>query len=127
MYGEPFSRMRWSMQDDSFWSPPTDVYETGECAVVTVEIGGLNEGDYRISLVGRLLEVTGERCDPSEKLAYQRMEIHYGKFRTQVHLPWALDPSGQSATYENGILRIVLRKAQSRRIPVQADDEVESV
>jgi HSP20 family protein len=113
------------MQDESVWRPPTDVYETSDSVVVTVEIAGLSEGDYEISLTGRLLDVQGERRDPLEKLAYQQMEIRYGRFRTQVQLPWALEPLGQCATYERGLLRIVLHKAQTRRIPIRTDDEVE--
>jgi HSP20 family molecular chaperone IbpA len=69
-------------------------------------------------LRGRTLVISGERRDPAEKLGYQQMEIHYGKFRTEIHLPWALDSAGQSATYENGFLRVVLRKARTRHIPV---------
>jgi HSP20 family molecular chaperone IbpA len=36
-----------------------------------------------------------------------------------VHLPWALEPQGQHASYTNGFLRISLTKAQVRRVPVQ--------
>ena len=101
------------------WRPPTDVFETDDSAVVIVEIAGLAEGDFEISLDGRVLIVSGERHDPAEKLAYQQMEIRYGRFRTEVHVPWALESSGQSAVYEDGFLRITLRKAQSRRVPVK--------
>jgi len=124
VYGDAFS-LRWSLPNEAVWQPPTDVYETDESAVVVVEIAGLAAGDYQVSLTGRVLVVTGERRDPAGKLAYQQMEIRYGRFRTQVHLPWALDTDGQTATYEDGFLRIALRKAQSRRVPVRVnpDDE----
>jgi HSP20 family protein len=107
------------MTAEAVWRPPTDVYETGDSAVVRVEVAGLVEGDYEISLSGRVLVVSGERRDPAEKLAYQQMEIRYGRFRTEVHLPWALDVTNHTATYENGFLMICLRKAETRRIPVR--------
>jgi HSP20 family molecular chaperone IbpA len=99
------------------------VYETDDYAVVMVEIAGLAEGDYEVILVGRQLVISGERRDPAEKLAYQQMEIRYGKFRTQVLLPWALDLAGQVASYENGFLRVLLRKAQARRVPVRVAED----
>jgi HSP20 family protein len=119
MYNEPLSSMRWGMQNEAIWRPPTDVYETGDSAIVIVEIAGLSDGSYEISLTGRVLTVSGERRDPAEKLAYQQMEIRYGRFRTEVHLPWALDGTDHTASYEDGFLRIRLRKAQTRRVPVR--------
>jgi HSP20 family protein len=115
--------VRWGLPAEAVWQPPTDVYETDESAVVIVEIAGLGEKDFDIAHVGRTLIVSGVRRDPAEKLAYQQMEIHYGRFRTEVHLPWALAPTGQTANYENGLLKIVLRKAQARRVPVRIADQ----
>jgi HSP20 family protein len=92
---------------------------------VLVEIAGLQNGDFNVSLAGRQLVISGERSDPSEKLAYQQMEIRYGRFRTQVYLPWALDGTDITATYENGFLKVVLRKARARQITVEVVDETE--
>ena len=124
MYREPYSELRWSFGHESTWRPPTDVYETDDNAVVMVEIAGLQEGDFAIALSGRNLVISGERRDPAEKLAYQQMEIRYGRFRTQVYLPWAIDPAHTEAQYENGLLRVTLRKAQARRIADTSPDDV---
>ncbi len=123
VYGDNFPSRRWGLPNETVWQPPTDVYETDDSAVVIVEIAGLHEGDYLVSLTNRTLEVTGQRRDPAAKLAYQQMEIRYGKFRTQVQLPWALEYRGQTAVYEDGFLKIKLRKAKVRRIPVRTTDE----
>ena len=119
MYRENYGSTRWQMAQETIWRPPTDVYETGNSVVVVIEIAGLGPNDYEIMLRGRTLVVAGERRDAAEKLAYQQMEIRHGKFRTQVHLPWALESSGQDATYENGFLKITLPKATVRRVPVR--------
>ena len=119
VYGEPLSSMRWGIRNEAVWRPPTDVYETGDSAVVIVEIAGLSEENYEISLTGRLLVVSGERRDPAEKLAYHQMEIRYGRFCTEVHLPWALEGAEHAASYGDGFLRIKLQKAQTRRVPVR--------
>ena len=118
MYQENLRDLRWGMSE-AVWRPPTDVYETDDSVVVVVEIAGLDEGDYTITLSGRTLLISGERRDPAERLTYQQMEIRHGRFRTQVHLPWALEPQGQHASYTNGFLKIILTKAQVRRVPVQ--------
>ena len=121
MYQENLRDLRWGMSE-AVWRPPTDVYETDDSVVVVVEIAGLSDGDYTVTLNGRTLLISGERRDPAERLAYQQMEIRHGRFRTQVHLPWALEPQGQQASYANGFLRVVLSKAQVRRVPVRASE-----
>ena len=121
MYQENLRELRWGMSE-AVWRPPTDVYETDDSVVVVVEIAGLGEGDYTVTLSGRTLLISGERRDPAERLAYQQMEIRHGRFRTQVHLPWALEPQGQQASYANGFLKVVLSKAQVRRVPVRASE-----
>lgn len=125
MYRESYGNPRWTMPNETIWRPPTDVYETDATVVVVIEIAGLGPKDYEILLSGRTLTVVGIRRDPAEKLGYQQMEIHHGKFRTDAHLPWALEPSGQEATYENGFLKIVLPKATVRRVPVRTSAKVD--
>ncbi len=123
MYRQNYDQTPWGMPSETVWRPPTDVYETDDSVVVVIEIAGLGPEDYEIVLQGRTLTVSGERRDPAEKLAYQQMEIRHGKFRTQTHLPWALESSGQTALYDNGFLKITLPKAQVRRVPVRAAGE----
>ncbi len=67
--------------------------------------------------------ISGERSDSSEKLAYQQMEIRYGRFRTQVYLPWAVDSARVEATYDLGLLRVFLPKTHALRIPVEAAED----
>lgn len=112
---------RWRPDRGSVWHPPTDVYETDDSVVVIVEIAGLKEGNYELILTNRTLTVRGRRQKPEVKLAYHQMEIRYGEFRAQVYLPWPLRDTdeGIEATYEDGFLRVVLRKAQPRRVPVR--------
>jgi len=121
VYQENLRDLRWGMSE-AVWRPPTDVYETDDSVVVVVEIAGLDQGDYTITLSGRTLLISGERRDPAEKLTYQQMEIRHGRFRTQVNLPWALEPQGQQASYANGFLKVVLAKAQVRRVPVRTSE-----
>lgn len=119
MYRDNYNEVRWGLPHEAVWRPPTDVYETDDCVVVLVEIAGLGANDYEVLLSGRTLVISGERRDPAEKLAYQQMEIRHGRFRAQVHLPWALESGGYQASYESGFLKVVLPKARTRRVPVR--------
>jgi HSP20 family protein len=100
------------------WQPPTDVYETDEAVVVRVEIAGMQESDFKVVVQDRLLIITGQRSDPSPKVAYHQLEVRYGEFRCEVYLHWIVDEGDITATYQNGFLEIRLPKARSRRVHV---------
>lgn len=100
------------------WRPPTDVYETEEAMVVRVEIAGMSEDDFSISLVERSLLIRGIRQDTPERRAYHQMEIAFGEFNTEVELPYQVIADQVEATYRDGFLRIVLPKAQPQQIRV---------
>jgi HSP20 family protein len=119
LLGEPVGGQRWvSARQHKTWRPPTDVYETDDCLVVKVEIAGMAEDDFAVSLDGRRLIISGVRRDPAAKLGYQQMEILYGHFETDVHLSRAVDEERIEATYRNGFLGVRLPKAQPHQVPV---------
>jgi HSP20 family molecular chaperone IbpA len=116
---ESMPGQRWALaRQHKIWRPPTDVYETDTYVVVKVEIAGMDEKGFDISLDGKRLIITGVRDDPAAKLAYQQMEILYGQFETDVYLPWAIDEENVEATYRNGFLSVFLPKVQPRQVPV---------
>jgi HSP20 family molecular chaperone IbpA len=100
------------------WRPPTDVYETDEHVVVKVEVPGMADDDFSISLDQGRLVITGRRQDMPGALVYHNMEIHYGEFRTEVQIDWTVAEGAVEATYERGFLYIRLPKPRQHRIPV---------
>lgn len=100
------------------WQPPTDIYETADDLVVRIEVAGIDADQVRISLVDRVLTVSGMRKDPESKVGYHRMEIPYGPFQTSALLPRRVDPSQVRAEYSDGFLTIVIPKASPVRVPV---------
>src|ERR1700694_4176031 len=104
----------------SMWSPPADVYATEAYVVVKIEIGGMRKEDFQITFDQGVLTVSGARRDPSEKVAYQRLEIAYGEFVTQVRVPWPVDAGKIEAEYSQGFLfvRLPNRTKERTRIPV---------
>jgi HSP20 family protein len=119
LLGEPLGGQRWiSARQHKTWRPPTDVFETDDCVVVKVEVAGMDEDDFVVSLDGRRLVISGVRRDPAAKLGYQQMEIQYGHFETDVHLSRAVEEDKIEATYRSGFLGVRLPKAKPRHVPV---------
>ena len=103
----------------SVWSPPTDQYETEEAYVVRVEIAGMREDDFEVSLENNTLFISGSRPDLPERRAYQQMEIRFGKFATALGLPGPVNIEQARAEYKNGFLTVVLPKVTSDQIEVE--------
>lgn len=98
------------------WRPPTDIYETEKDVVVRVEIAGMKENDFSISLQDRRLVIRGSRQDESGIRAFQQMEIHFGEFMIDVELPCSVIAEQASAEYHDGFLKLVLPKSKPQRI-----------
>jgi HSP20 family protein len=100
------------------WQPPTDLFETETAFVVRVEVAGMSQADFTVTLEERTLRVGGVRPDPDQRSAYHQMEIHYGEFRSDVALPGEVDPQGIEAAYSDGFLTVNLPRVRPRRIVV---------
>ena len=101
------------------WSPPTDQYETEQAYVVRVEIAGMREDDFEVSLENNTLFISGSRPDFPERRAYQQMEIRFGKFATALGLSGPVNIEQARAEYKDGFLTIILPKATPNQIKVE--------
>jgi len=100
-----------SIRHFHLWRPPTDIYETETHLIVQVEIAGMRDGDVAILLQDRHLTVSGTRQENiQERRAYHEMEIHSGEFKIEIELPLAVSPEGLEGKYEDGFLKIAMRK-----------------
>ncbi len=100
------------------WRPPTDFYETEENFVVRVEVAGMQDTDFQVTLGQQHLQIHGVRADVSERRAFHQMEIPYGEFVTDVELPSPVVFEQIDAVYREGFLRIVLPKARPHHIKI---------
>ncbi len=103
------------------WSPPTDMYETEDAYIVRVEVAGMREKDFLVSVEGDYLVISGVRRETPERRAYHQMEIRFGKFVTAVGLPGPVDVERAAAEYTNGFLVVTLPKLPPNRIPIQSE------
>jgi HSP20 family protein len=99
------------------WEPAIDIYETPEDIVALVELAGVKQGEIEIVVNRNTLLIRGVRKDTRErgKRLYQRMEIHWGDFERRVLLPIAIEPEETKATYQDGILELILPKVQRKK------------
>ena len=99
------------------WSPPTDQYETEEAYVVRIEIAGMREDDFEVSLENNTLLISGSRSDDlRERRAYQQMEIRFGKFAAAISLPGPVNIDQTCAEYKDSFLVIVLKKENQNKV-----------
>jgi HSP20 family protein len=123
LFNEVMPTVRWlATGRPQPWRPPTDVYETEGKVVVKVEIAGMSEEDFAISLSNRSLRISGTRHDPDRKQAYLQLEIPYGSFCTEVFLPYAVAYDEIEASYESGFLTVVLPRAEIRHVSIKDQD-----
>ncbi len=98
--------------------PPVDCFRTEDPPELTVlvDVAGVEPASIHIVAGGRTLVVAGKRVRPrSDGQVYYRSEIEYGSFQREIPLAEDVESSDARATYENGILRIVLPIAQRPR------------
>jgi HSP20 family protein len=112
------SYRRWTSHSH-FWQPPTDVYETEIAIVVQMEIAGMQNAEFMISIDKRLLTVTGTRPGIAEQGAYYQMEISSGEFLSIIELPSAVIYDKVEAVYQDGFLRVILPKVLPNRVDVK--------
>lgn len=91
---------------------PVDVYQEGNKIVVEGALPGARLEDIELSCEEGLLTVRGRVSSVDRDFAVQ--EIMRGSFSRTLALPAECDPEQARATYENGIVRIVLPRQRQR-------------
>jgi HSP20 family protein len=105
--------------------PLTNVTEDGESFYLRAELPGVGAEDVDISVTGDSISLSGKRAIPTEDetVKYHRRERESGSFRRMVKLPTAIDTSKVEAKSNDGVLTVVLPKAETakpRQISVKA-------
>ncbi|MHB1482541.1 MAG: Hsp20/alpha crystallin family protein [Bellilinea sp.] len=95
--------------------PSLDVYETDDEVVVKASLPGLKAEDVQISVTGDSLTLRGEFKQEEEKsgATYHVRERRSGSFERTLGLPVSVQTDKAKADFENGILSIVLPKAEA--------------
>ncbi|HEX7573296.1 MAG TPA: Hsp20/alpha crystallin family protein, partial [Bacteroidota bacterium] len=103
--------------EDVAFAPPVDVTENKEEVVVVAELPGVKKEDVKISLEKGVLTINGKREEDTLSGDGRGLlrEQRKGKFARTVRLPYEVDAAKVSAELSDGLLRIVLPKAEAAR------------
>ena len=91
-----------------------EISETAAAIEVKASLPGVKPADVDISVQNGVLTIKAEHKEESEeqKKDYYRRELRYGFFHRSFALPASVDVEKATATFENGILRLTLPKAE---------------
>jgi HSP20 family protein len=82
---------------------------------VKVELAGMKKEDFDLSLEDDTLTVSGQRKAETTSGESFRSERFFGSFSRTVTLPSAVEADKVKATYQDGILTVVLPKAEEAK------------
>jgi HSP20 family protein len=139
---EPFSGLRrlnsvldeafgnWPFQGEngsvitSSWTPAVDVVEDKDTVKIVAELPGVKSEDVKLSIENQVLTIRGEKKQEAEEKTERvhRYERSYGLFERAFALPASVDPDKIEARHQDGILTVIVPKAEKarpREIPVK--------
>jgi HSP20 family protein len=111
--------------DISTVQPVVNVEETENEYLISAELPGIDKKDINISIEDNILSLSGEKKSESktDEKNYHRFERSYGKFCRSFDLPNSIDRENIDASYKNGVLNIILPKAEEAK-PKQIEVKV---
>jgi HSP20 family protein len=95
------------------FSPAVDIEEANGMYMISADLPGLKEPDVKIEVRDRDLRISGERRREAKDEVTSYCERSYGRFVRNFTLPETVDPKTIEAHFENGVLRVVLPKAEA--------------
>jgi HSP20 family protein len=96
------------------WDLALDVVENKDEFVVKASVPGINPDDLEITYNNNTLTIRGEIKDEKEveEARYHLRERRYGSFARSLTLPAGIEANKIEASYEAGVLKLRLPKAE---------------
>jgi HSP20 family protein len=93
--------------------PPVNVFRKGDDFVIITELPGMQKADLDVQVHGRTLRIAGKKTIAyPEKTSVHRRERLSGTFNRAVTLPVEVKADGIQADYRDGILALLLPRAE---------------
>ena len=119
----------WGRFDTPFGSlsasdPRTDISETDEAMLVSVDLPGLDDKDVEVNVTNDMLTIRGEHEEKSEKDGFTSQSRR--SFHRMIPVPPGVDSEKAEAEFKRGVLTVTLpkteeAKARVKRIEVKSD------
>ena len=96
---------------------PLDVYATQDEALVIAAVPGMSPQDLEVTIDQNVVTLSGTvptaaESEQGKGATWYLHELWHGQFRRSVTLPFEVDAGKADASFENGIVRIMLPKAE---------------
>jgi len=101
--------------NERMWRLPLDAYVTTDEIIVLANMPGVKPEDVEITIEGDTLTIRGERPRPLENVDYVMQERQFGKFQRTLNINIPVDANRAEARYENGLLTLVIPKAEAAK------------
>ena len=97
--------------------PSAELQETSEAIHLSIEAPGMSAKDIDIQVTADTVAVSGERKEETvtEEKGMTRSEFRYGRFQRVIPLPVRVQNTNVQADYKDGILKLVLPKAEEEK------------
>jgi HSP20 family protein len=122
LFNEPFAFAEWDGPDvvAAAWTPLVDIFEEPEFIRLVAEVPGVKPEDVQITVESNVLTIKGTKQQVAEEKAEKvhRYERTYGAFERTFTLPATVAADKIKATYEHGILTILLPKVEAAKAQV---------
>lgn len=106
----------WDENYSSELSFPIDVVADTESFTIKALLPGVNPDDLDIQIVNEIVTIAGElKVERDENANYLLAEIPSGKFHRVITLPTPLNAANVEASMDNGILTLIVPKAEEAK------------
>jgi len=127
-FDDDFRPFQWLSGGYASPALPLDVTTDADRVTIEAALPGMRPDDVDITVENGAITISGKTADErtAEEGSYVLQEIRRGSFSRTVALPNGLEPDKATATFENGILRLEIPKAEQlkpRQIKISAVSE----
>ena len=97
--------------------PALNFFEKDDTLIAKAELPGVVRDDLMVEIEGNRLTLAGKRVLPEtgEERSYHRRERRRGHFRRAFRLPFEVDREKTMARYTDGVLTVVMEKAEAAK------------
>lgn len=109
---------RYYSDANSSFVPKTDIAETDNEFQIQLAVPGMKKENFKIDLNDGLLTISGDRKFEKEETGknFHTIQTEYGSFKKTFQLPKDVAAKKIEATYENGILNVIVPKDKSKKL-----------
>jgi HSP20 family protein len=95
--------------------PPINVFQKGDDVLAIIELPGVEKSDLQIQAKENTIRIFGKKTTNYPEGSVHRRERVFGEFDRTLSLPIQLDPDRIKAEYRDGVLALLLPRAESEK------------